>query len=88
MIRGLLGIGFEPVKVSALRFTAPLVDPLSRTGWTGDDTPKEAATTLATMDFGGASGLYDFTDNQWHNQLRLRRIVIRGSHGEIGTIRL
>ena len=80
MIRGLLGIGFEPVKVSATRFTAPLVDPLSRTGWTGDDTPKEAATTLATMDFGGASGLYDFTDNQWHNQLRLRRIVIRGSH--------
>ena len=83
MIRGLLGIGFEPVKVSASRFTAPLVDPLSRTGWTGDDTPKEATTTLATMDFGGASGLYDFTDNQWHNQLRLRRIVIRGSHGEI-----
>ena len=36
------------------------------------------------MDFGGASGLVnDFTDNQWHNRLRLRRIVIRGSHGEI-----
>jgi hypothetical protein len=28
-------------------------------------------------------GLYDFTDNQWHNQLRSRRIVIRGSAGEI-----
>ena len=83
MIRGLLGVGFEPVRVSASRFTAPLVDPLSRTGWTGNDTPKEAATTLATLDFGGASGLYDFTDNQWHNQLRLRRIVVRGSHGEI-----
>jgi predicted dehydrogenase len=83
MIRGLLRVGFEPVKVAAARFIAPLVDPLSRTGWTGDDTPKEAATTLATLDFGGASGLYDFTDNQWHNQLRLRRIVIRGSHGEI-----
>ena len=39
---------------------------------------------LAAIDFGdGLSGLYDFTDNQWHNQLRLRRIVIRGSHGEI-----
>jgi hypothetical protein len=35
------------------------------------------------LDFGGSSGLYDFTDNQWHNQLRLRRILIRGSHGEI-----
>ncbi len=83
IIRGLLAVGFEPVKVSASRFSAPLVDPLSRAGWTGDDTPKAARTTIATMDFGGVSGLYDFTDNQWHNQLRLRRIVIRGSRGEI-----
>jgi predicted dehydrogenase len=83
MIRGLLGVGFEPVRISASRFTAPLVDPLTRTGWTGDDTPKDATTTIATLDFGGSSGLYDFTDNQWHNQLRLRRIVIRGSRGEI-----
>jgi hypothetical protein len=30
-------------------------------------------------------GLYDFTDNQWHNQLRTRRIVIRGSAGEIAN---
>ena len=59
------------------------MDTLSRTGWTGDGTPKDATTTLATLDFGGASGLYDFTDNQWHNQLRLRRILIRGTHGEI-----
>jgi predicted dehydrogenase len=83
IIRGLLGVGFGPVRVVASKFTAPLVDPLTRDGWTGDETPKEAATTLATLDFGGASGLYDFTDNQWHNRLRLRRIVIRGSHGEI-----
>lgn len=84
MIRGLLGVGFDPVTVRADRFTAPLADPLTRDGWTGDETPKDAATTLATLDFGGgASGLYDFTDNQWHNRLRLRRIVIRGSRGEI-----
>lgn len=84
MIRGLLGVGFEPVRVSASRFTAPLLDPLTRDGWSGDETPKAAQTTLATLDFGdGASGLYDFTSNQWHNRLRQRRIVIRGSHGEL-----
>jgi predicted dehydrogenase len=83
MIRGLLGVGFGPVRVAAARFTAPLLDPLTRAGWTGREEPTAAATTLATLDFGGASGLYDFTDNQWHNRLRLRRIVIRGSHGEI-----
>jgi predicted dehydrogenase len=83
MIRGLLGAGFEPVRVHAQRFTAPLVDPLTREGWTGDGAAKDATTTLATLDFDGGSGLYDFTDNQWHNRLRQRRIVIRGSHGEI-----
>jgi hypothetical protein len=76
-------VGFGPVGIGATRFTAPLVDPLNRFGWTDRDAPKDAGTVIATLDFGGASGLYDFTDNQWHNQLRLRRILIRGSHGEI-----
>ena len=40
-------------------------------------------TTLATLDFGGRMGLYDFTDNQWWNPLRTRRIVVRGSNGEL-----
>jgi predicted dehydrogenase len=84
LIRGFLGAGRGPVSVRASRTTAPLVDPLSRDGWTGDDEPKPATTTIATLDFGdGRSGLYDFTDNQWHNQLRFRRILIRGTHGEL-----
>ena len=89
MMRGFLGaggerVGFGPVTVSARTFTAPLVDPIARDGWTDDDEAKPATTTLATVDFGdGRSGLYDFTDNQWHNQLRFRRILIRGSLGEI-----
>ena len=83
LIRHLLGVGFEEATVSAREFTAPLVDPLTPAGWTDDPTPKPATTTLATLDFGGRSGLYDFTDNQWWNPLRSRRIVIRGSLGEI-----
>jgi len=84
LMRRLLGTGFGPVSVTGSVFTAPLVDPLGRQGWTDDATEKPARTTLAAVDFGdGASGLYDFTDNQWHNQLRHRRIVVRGSKGEI-----
>jgi predicted dehydrogenase len=83
IIRGLLGVGFEPAVVSARSFTAPLADPLSPDGWSGDGTPKEQATTLATLDFGGRMGLYDFTDNQWWNPLRTSRIVVRGSLGEL-----
>lgn len=84
LIRALLGgTGGGPVTVSATRFVGPLVDPLVRDAWTDDDTPREAGTVLATLDFGGRSGLYDFTDNQWHNRLRHRRVLVRGSHGEI-----
>jgi predicted dehydrogenase len=84
MIRGFLGVGRGPVTVHAQSFSAPLADPLSPAGWSGSDEPQQLATTLATLDFGGSrTGLYDFTDNQWWNPLRARRIVVRGSRGEI-----
>ena len=84
MIRGLLDVGTGQVTVRAQSFPAPLANPLNPEGWTGSAQPEELATTLATLDFGTARmGLYDFTDNQWWNPLRQRRIVIRGSMGEI-----
>jgi predicted dehydrogenase len=84
IMRGLLGVGCEPAVVRAVRTSAPLVDPLGRQGWTGDLEPRAAVTTLATVDFGGGrSGVYDFTTNQTRNQLRFRRIVVRGTHGEL-----
>ncbi|NEA35450.1 gfo/Idh/MocA family oxidoreductase [Streptomyces sp. SID13031] len=88
VIRLLLGVGMAPVRVEAREFVAPLVDPMTRDGWTGDGSVRDAVTTLATLDFGGLVGLYDFTDNQWHNPLRGSRIVIRGSHGELVDDRL
>jgi predicted dehydrogenase len=84
MMRGHLGVGGEPATVRAMRTTAPLVDPLTRDGWTGDAAPRPADTTIAVLDWGeGRSGVYDFTANQWHNQLRFRRLVVRGTHGEL-----
>ncbi|MEU8608600.1 Gfo/Idh/MocA family oxidoreductase [Actinoplanes sp. NPDC048791] len=84
LMRGLLGAGCEPVTVRATRHRAPLLDPLNRAGWTGATEPRPATTTIATLDFGaGRRGLYDFTDNQTRNQLRFRRLLVRGSHGEL-----
>lgn len=84
LMRAFLGVGAGAATVRAVRTVAPLVDPLDRGGWTGDPDPHDAATTLATLDFGdGRSGLYDFTDNQTRNLLRHRRLLIRGSHGEV-----
>jgi predicted dehydrogenase len=84
LMRGFLNAGFEPTQINSHKFTAPLVDPLSRDGWNHDLAPQSRDTIIATLDFGnGKSGLYNFVENQWHNQLRHRRIVIRGSSGEI-----
>ena len=84
LIRGLLGAGRGVVSVRATRFTAPLVSPLSRAGWTDDEKAHPTITTIATLDFGdGRSGVYDFTEQQTRNQLRFRRLTVRGSAGEL-----
>jgi len=84
MIRHLLGGGFDPVTAVARAFDAPLADPLSHGKWSGSDEPMSRTTTIGLLDFGeGRHGVYDFTENQWWNPLRARRIVIRGTSGEI-----
>ena len=84
LIRGLLAAGRGPVSVRTTRFTAPLVHPLSRAGWTDDEEAHPTTTTIATLDFGdGRSGVYDFTEQQTRNQLRFRRLTVRGSAGEL-----
>ncbi len=84
LIRGLLGAGRGSVTVRATRFSAPLVSPLNRMGWTDDEDTHPTTTTIATLDFGeGRSGVYDFTDQQTRNQLRFRRLTVRGSAGEL-----
>ena len=84
IMRGFLQSGFEPTSITTRQFEAPLVNPLSRDGWNSDLSSQLAKTTISLIDFGsGKSGVYNFVDNQWHNQLRHRRIVVRGSRGEI-----
>ncbi|WP_022910518.1 hypothetical protein [Aestuariimicrobium kwangyangense] len=73
--------------VTATTTSAPLLQPLSRAGWTPDPSPTSATTTHAVIQFGapgeGRSGVYDFTDLQTRNLLRVRRLVVRGTHGEL-----
>lgn len=84
LIRTFLGVGRRPAEVRAVRHTAPLADPLSRAGWADPVETRQAMTTLATIAFdGGGFGVYDFTDNQWHNQLLARRLLVRGTVGEL-----
>ena len=85
LIRSYLGVGLDPATISAQSFTAPLANPLGFDGWTGDANPQQLSTTFATIDFGGTMGLYDFTENQWWNPLLSRRIVVRGTVGELAN---
>ena len=83
LIRGLLGVGMDDVVVNARDFRAPVVDPLTFDGWDLQAVPEPRTTTIATLDFGDRMGLYNFVENQWWNPLRTRRIVVRGSRGEL-----
>lgn len=84
MMRGLLDVGTAGTRVTARTSTAPLVDPYTPDGPVPDPQPVDRTTTIALLDFGdGRTGLYDFTDNQWWNPLLARRVVVRGSLGEI-----
>ncbi|MEW1956819.1 Gfo/Idh/MocA family oxidoreductase [Kineococcus sp. NPDC059986] len=84
VLRGFLGVGAQTARVVATATTTPLADPVARPGWTGDPAPRPQTTTVATVDFGdGRTGLYDFTQTQTRNPLRTRRLVVRGSLGEL-----
>ena len=56
MIRGLLGVGFEPATVTARALHRAAGRPVSFDGWHGDVEPRPKQTTLATLDFGGRHG--------------------------------
>lgn len=84
LMRAYLHVEPGPVSVRATTTVAPLLQPLSRAGWTGADEATAATTTHAVIDFGDSrSGIYDFTDQQTRNLLRFRRLVVRGTHGEL-----
>ena len=84
LMRAYLDTPPGPATVRATTVTAPLLQPLDRSGWTGSTAAVAASTTHAVIDFGaGRSGVYDFTEQQTRNLLRMRRLVVRGSHGEL-----
>lgn len=84
VLRALLGIGVaEPAVVRAVQVTGPLVEGPDRGGWPDRERVGAAVETHATIEAGGRLGVYDFTDGQWFNPVRTRRVVVRGSHGEV-----
>jgi predicted dehydrogenase len=88
LLRKLLGAGFADVQVTASAFTAPATRSLGRDGWPAEAELVDATQTIATLDFGDRFGVYDFTGGQWFHPLMSRRVVVRGTTGEIVNDRL
>ncbi|MFF6988997.1 Gfo/Idh/MocA family oxidoreductase [Streptomyces sp. NPDC010273] len=85
IMRGLLDVGRGPTTVIANSVSTSLAEPIAFGGSFSDNPdPVPRTATLAILDFGGGrTGLYDFTENQWWNPLRHRRLTVRGTGGEI-----
>jgi len=88
LIRHLLGVRFEPVKVRALRFTSPLVAGPDRNGPPKREELTDSAQTIAYLDFGGKLGVYDFSGEQYFSWIRSARVLVRGERGEINNTRV
>jgi len=83
LMRKLLGIGFENASITARKIITPLMDGPNRNGDPLVEKVIESEQVIASFDFGGKYGIYDFTDDQYFSWIRAKRLLVRGSKGEI-----
>ncbi len=83
LIRRLLGVGSEPVTITARRFSSPVVAGPDRSGPPASERIATAEQVIATFDFGDRLGILDFSDEQYFSWIRGLRLLVRGERGEI-----
>jgi hypothetical protein len=83
LLRRLLGVGFEPARITAREFVAPLVAGPGRQGLPPEERVVEAPQVIAQLDYGDRLGVHDFTTGQYRSWIRAPRLLARGERGEI-----
>lgn len=83
LLRRYLGLAFEPVTITAQRFTSPIVAGPDRAGPPVAERIATSEQVIAWLDFDGRLGVYDFTDDQYFSWIRSPRVLVRGERGEI-----
>ncbi|MEK3913348.1 Gfo/Idh/MocA family protein [Paenibacillus sp. FSL H7-0331] len=83
LIRKMLGVQYEQVKIKAMRFESNWVAGPNRSGPPTEDKLVKSERDLAWLDFGGKLGIYDFTKDQHRSWTRSNHMSIRGERGEI-----
>jgi predicted dehydrogenase len=89
LIRRFLDDRFGPVTIRAQRFDSTIVAGPDRAGPPRDERIVPSEQVIATLDFDGRLGVYDFTEDQYFSWIRSHRVLVRGDRGEIhdSTIR-
>jgi predicted dehydrogenase len=83
LIRRFLGDGFGPVSIRAQRFDSTIVAGPDRAGPPHDERIASSRQVIATLDFDGHVGVYDFSEDQYFSWIRSNRVLVRGERGEI-----
>lgn len=83
LIRRFLGDRSGPVSIRAQRFESTIVAGPDRAGPPRDERIVPSSEVIATLDFDGRLGVYDFTDDQYFSWIRSNRVLVRGERGEI-----
>ncbi|SDN24708.1 Oxidoreductase family, NAD-binding Rossmann fold [Paenibacillus sp. yr247] len=83
LIRKMLGVTFEEVKIRAMRFESYWVQGPTRSGPPTADKRIPLQRDLAWLDFGDRLGIYDFTKDQHRSWVRSNHLSVRGERGEI-----
>jgi predicted dehydrogenase len=83
LIRRYLGVGFDPVKITARKFVSPIYQGPGRAGPPHEEKIIPCEQTLAWLEFGDRLGVFDFANDQHRSYIRSDRVLIRGEKGEI-----
>lgn len=83
LIRKMLGVTFEEVRIRAMRFESQWINGPTRSGPPTEDKLIPSQRDLAWLDFGDSLGIYDFTKDQHRSWTRSNHLSVKGERGEI-----
>ncbi len=83
LMRKYLGLGFQPATVRAVTVPIHSAAGFSREGAPTAENIRALSHTIAVLDFGGKTGIYDFEQDQHRSFIRTQRVHIKGDRGEL-----
>lgn len=83
LMRKFLGVESGNATIRAMQFDAETVEGAGRQGPPDVERLIKVPRDIAWFDFGDKLGIYDFTADQYHHEIRSHHIAIRGTRGEI-----